>query len=199
MQNNERLELMKSCISTTNKIYKSLVDDVNSHLRKNIEYVENLGLTYEIVKNNAYSLDAEQIDYLETNIVSIKEVASANSILEELNETSKNSTHKISYMYVTFIDIIDEFKSKLKNIHSFSTDNEFYAYLEEVDENLQEIKKIISLHNEKLQNNFSEYQQFTIYTEHKEMIDIKFNISKLTAFALSTQTDDEFKNSIKLT
>jgi methionine synthase II (cobalamin-independent) len=195
MENNERLELMKHSINTINKLYKNLVDDTNFHLRKNIEHIEEFGLTYEIVKNNAYSLDVEQSDYLETNI---KDVELANNLFVELNETSKTLTHKVNEDYISFIDVVDELKSKLKNISGFSTDLKFYEFLEDIELQINEIKELLTLHINTLQNNFLEYKQFSIYCEHKEMIDIKFNVSKMTAFALSTDTDDEFKNSIKL-
>lgn len=198
MENNERLELMKHSINTINKLYKNLVDDTNFHLRKNIEHIEEFGLTYEIVKNNAYSLDVEQIDYLEVNIVSAKDVELANNLFVELNETSKTLTHKVNEDYISFIDVVDELKNKLKNISGFSTDLKFYEFLEDIELQINEIKESLTLHINTLQNNFLEYKQFSIYCEHKEMIDIKFNVSKMTAFALSTDTDDEFKNSIKL-
>lgn len=198
MENNERLELMKHSINTINKLYKNLVDDTSFHLRKNIEHIEEFGLTYEIVKNNAYSLDVEQIDYLETNIVSIKDVELANNLFAELNETSKTLTNKVNEDYVSFIDVVDELKNKLKNISDFSTDLKFYEFLEDIEFQINEIKELLTVHINTLQNNFLKYKQFSIYCEHKEMIDIKFNVSKMTAFALSTDTDDEFKNSIKL-
>lgn len=198
MQNNERLAYIKSYISTTNKIYETLKDDVANHLKKAIDDIGTFGLTYEILKNNAYRLDDEQIDYIQSNIISNKEIETDMNLFNELNDTSKSTAIKITNTYINFIDLLDSLKFNLQNLSKFETDIKFSEYLQEQEESFIEFKQFITSYSEKIQNNFSDYKKFTSYSEHKEMIDIKFDISKMTAFTLTTDTDDEFKNSIKL-
>ncbi len=199
MTNNELLAFIKSYVNIINRLYADLKDDANIHLRKNLNSIEDFGLTYEILKNYAYNLDSEQIEYIEANIASKKEVETDTSLLNELNNISKTSAFKINNMYISFIDIVDILKSNLQNLDKFQTDTKFYEYLQEQEESIKEIKNFIALHCEILKNNFSNYHKYINYTDHKEIIDTKFNISKMTSFSLSTDTKQDFQNSIRLT